>query len=148
MPYTFFDLSFVVDFEDLPELMRLFASGWWTARRTESDVRRMLAGSDVLASVKHRESGRLVGFARALTDETYLAVVLDVIVARDIHGSGVGTMLMDAIVRHPRIAAVKSIELVCQPDLMPFYRRWGFTEHVGQSRLMRRTDDPALVSSS
>ena len=29
-------------------------------------------------------------------------------------------------------------ELVCQPDLMPFYRRWGFTERVGGSTLMRK----------
>ena len=30
------------------------------------------------------------------------------------------------------------IELVCQPELIDFYRRWGFTDHVGASRLMRR----------
>ncbi|MEO3925750.1 hypothetical protein ABGB07_18040 [Micromonosporaceae bacterium B7E4] len=39
---------------------------------------------------------------------------------------------------------MRSVELVCQPDLMPFYRRWDFTEQVGRSRLMRRTSDPLL----
>lgn len=34
------------------------------------------------------------------------------------------------------------------PDLMPFYRRWGFTDQVGRSRLMRRTSDPRLTNKS
>ncbi|MFE9203376.1 GNAT family N-acetyltransferase [Micromonospora sp. NPDC007230] len=131
----------------LPYLMDLFASAWWTAGRTTSDVTRMLAASDLVVALICGPSGRLVGFARVITDEVYLAVVLDVIVAPGSRGSGLGAMLMDAVVGHPRLAAVRSIELVCQPELMPFYRRWGFTEEVGRSRLMRRTADPLLVGS-
>lgn len=131
----------------LPYLMDLFASAWWTAGRTTSDVTRMLAASDLVVALVHRRSGRLVGFARVITDEVYLAVVLDVIVTPGSRGSGLGAMLVDAVIGHPRLAAVRSIELVCQPELMPFYRRWGFTERVGSSRLMRRTADPLLTGS-
>jgi hypothetical protein len=53
-------------------------------------------------------------------------------------------MLLDAVVGHPHLAEVRSIELVCQPGLVPFYRRWGFTDRAGQSGLMRRTEDPLL----
>jgi len=81
------------------------------------------------------------------TDEVYLAVVVDVIVAPDARGRGLGGMLVDAIVGHPCLAAVRSIELVCQPALMTFYHRWGFTQHVGQSRLMRRTVDRQLTGA-
>ncbi|MEV0808960.1 hypothetical protein [Micromonospora sp. NPDC050200] len=42
---------------------------------------------------------------------------------------------------------MRSFELVCQPDLMPFYWRWGFTEQVGHSGLMRRTADPRLTGT-
>jgi predicted GNAT family N-acyltransferase len=107
----------------------------------------MLAASDLVVALIHRPSGRLVGFTRAITDGVYLAVVLDVIVAPGSRGSGLGAMLMNAIVGHPRLAAVRSIELVCQPELVPFYRRWGFTEQVGGSRLMRRTADPLLTGA-
>ncbi|MEV0431548.1 GNAT family N-acetyltransferase [Micromonospora sp. NPDC050495] len=131
----------------LPYLMDLFASAWWTATRTTSEVTRMLAASDLVFALIHRPSERLVGFARVITDEVYLAVVLDVVVAPGSRGSGLGAMLMDAVVGHPRLAAVRSIELVCQPELMPFYRRWGFTEQVGRSRLMRRTADPLLTGA-
>jgi hypothetical protein len=40
-----------------------------------------------------------------------------------------------------KLSEIEVLEAV-ESDLMPFYRRWGFTEHVGQSRLMRRTTDP------
>lgn len=127
------------------DVLELFASQWWTAGRTLADVRVMLTASNLVFAAVDRSSGRLLGFARALTDGVYLAVVLDVIVRPDAQGTGVGRTLLDAIVGHQRLAGVHSIELVCPPELFPFYRRWGFTEAVGRSRLMRRSSDPALV---
>jgi len=41
---------------------------------------------------------------------------------------------------------VQSVELVRQPELVGFYRRWGFMDEVGGSRLMRRTSDPTLAA--
>jgi GNAT superfamily N-acetyltransferase len=131
--------------ERLAQLMELFAGAWWTASRTADDVTAMLAGSDLVIALVHRPTDRLVGFARVLTDEVYLALVLDLIVTSEARGSGLGAILIEAIVGHPRLAGVRSIELVCQPELMPFYRRWGFTERVGRSLLMRRTADPLLA---
>jgi ribosomal protein S18 acetylase RimI-like enzyme len=143
-----FEISYDAGAVDIPQLTGLFASAWWAAGRTADETRRMLAGSDVVVTVTGRASGRLAGFARVLTDDTYLAVVLDVIVAPGDRGSGVGAMVMDAVLGHPRVAGVTSIELVCRPELMPFYRRWGFTDQVGPSRLMRRTADPSLLARS
>lgn len=129
------------------QLLDLFASAWWAADRTTDDVTRMLAASAVVTALVHRASDRLVGFPRVITDEVYLAVVLDVVVAPGWRGTGLGALLMDAVVGHPRLAGVRSIELVCQPELMPFYRRWGCTDQVGRSRLMRRTADPVLTGT-
>jgi len=139
------DIRYAIEPDRLPQLLELYAAEWWTEGRTADDVSRMLAASDLVVALVHRPSDRLVGFARILSDETYVALVLDVIVASSVRRAGLGALLMDAIVGHPRLAAVQSLELVCQPGLMPFYRRWGFTEQVGQSRLMRRTSDPRLI---
>jgi GNAT superfamily N-acetyltransferase len=125
------------------EVLGLFRSGWWTSSRDLAGVTAMLAGSDVVFAL--RTSSGLAGFARVLTDEVYLALILDVIVAPEHRGTGLGAALMEAIVNHPKVSGARSIELVCRPDLMPFYRRWGFTEEVGASRLMRRTTDPTLL---
>jgi hypothetical protein len=50
---------------------------------------------------------------------------------------------VDALVEHPCLAGVESIELVCQPGQISFYERWGFTARVGTSTLMRRSAKPA-----
>ena len=145
MTYTVSDDATAVH---IPALRELFASAWWAATRTEDETRRVLAGSDVVITVTHDATGQLTGFARALTDDTCIALILDVIVAPTARGTGVGALIMDAVLSHPRIAGVRSVELVCQPDLIDFYRRWGFTDQVGASRLMRHTTDPALSRPS
>ncbi|WP_328998433.1 GNAT family N-acetyltransferase [Kribbella sp. NBC_00709] len=112
--------------------------------RTPADVAHLLEHSDLITAVTHRRSDRLIGFARVLTDYTHIALVLDVIVDDSHRGSGLGSVLLDAMVNHPDLTTVRSLELVCQPNLIPFYRRWGFTDQVGPSTLMRRTTDPRL----
>lgn len=127
------------------QLMELFAGQWWTANRSREQVEAVLDGSQVLVSAVHVPTDRLVGFTRVLTDFTVVALVLDVMVAEDWRGQGVGARLMDAVVADRALGPVQSIELVCQPHLFGFYSRWGFTEQVGGSRLMRRTSNPALL---
>lgn len=127
------------------DLMRLYGNEWWTAQRTRPDVERMLAASDLLFAAVEEESDSLVAFARVLTDGTYLALVLDVIVAPGYRGAGLGRLIMESICAEPALRDVASIELVCQPEHVALYERWGFTENVGRSRLMRRTADPRLA---
>ena len=127
------------------ELLHLYAGEWWSARRTKGDVARMLRSSDLLFAVIERRSDTLAAFARVLTDSTYLALVLDVIVAPGHRERGLGRLLMESICSHRTLRVVTSIELVCQPELVPFYRKWGFSERVGRSQLLRRTSDAALA---
>jgi ribosomal protein S18 acetylase RimI-like enzyme len=127
------------------QVVALFQTSWWTATRTAVAVERMLQGSDVVVGLVDPASDRLVGFARAVTDHTFLAVVLDVIVEPGYRGTGLGARLMDELLGRPELAEVDSIELVCQPELIGFYRRFGFTDAVGRSLLMRRTANRLLV---
>lgn len=136
-----------IEDRQMPELMRLFGSAWWMADRTEAEATRVLRESDIVVAVTHLSTRRLVGFARVLTDYTHVALVLDVVVDPAHRDSGYGAILMDAITQHPRLQDVRSLELVCQPELRGFYSRWGFTDEVGQSLLMRRTSDPLLAPS-
>lgn len=126
------------------DLLDLYANEWWTRERTLAGVERMLAATDLLFGVVDTSSGRLVAFARVLTDHTYLALILDVIVAPGHRGCGLGRLLLDHICGDPSLENVSSIELVCQPEHVSFYQRWGFSENVGRSRLLRRTARAAL----
>jgi predicted GNAT family N-acyltransferase len=140
------ELKDQVDPNRLDQLMELFAGQWWTAGRTRDDVEAMLRGSDLVFALIDTSIDRLVGFARVITDGIYLAMVLDVIVSENKRRIGLGRTLLDSIINHPAMVDVSSVELVCQPNLVPFYQRWGFTDQVGQSLMRRRTVDPALIS--
>ena len=129
------------------QLLSLFQSAWWTAQRPPTAVERMLRESDVVVGLVDQASDQLVGFARAITDRSFLAVVLDVIVEPGYRGTGLGARLMDELLARPELAGVDSIELVCQPELIEFYARWGFSDAVGRSVLMRRTQNALLVGA-
>jgi predicted GNAT family N-acyltransferase len=133
--------------ERLPELMALFAEQWWTKDRSVDDVAAMLEQTDLIATVTDTDTNELLGFARVITDFTYVAVLLDVMVTDAARGKGFGAMLMNALVDNPLLAQVESLELSCQENLEAFYARWGFTARVGGSRLMRRTTSSFFLSN-
>ena len=126
------------------DLLRLYGNEWWSRGRTRPDVEQMLLASDILFAVVEKQSGSLAAFARVLTGRTYVALVFDVIVAPEYRGQGLGRLLVERICSEPTLRHVTSIELHCQPEHIPFYRKWGFSEEVGRSRLMRRTSDLVL----
>jgi predicted GNAT family N-acyltransferase len=143
-----FEVRDHVSSSHLDDLLRLYGNEWWSKERTRSDVESMLLASDLLFAVIEKKSDSLVVFARVLTDRTYFALVLDVIVAPEHRGHGLGRLLVERICSEPTLQNVASIELVCQPELMPFYEKWGFSDRVGRSRLMRRTSDPVLADAA
>lgn len=118
------------------DLMALYAPEFWTGHRTRDDVVTMLRNSDVIVGVVR--DGRLVGFARVLTDFVYRATLYDVIVAPDARGAGVGRVVMDAVIHHPRLGRVESIDLSCRPDKIDLYRKWGFDTDLSGTLFMRR----------
>jgi GNAT superfamily N-acetyltransferase len=132
--------------EQVRDLHGLYQAEWWTHRRDVDDVARMLEGSNVVLGFEDEESGRLVGFARVITDFVYKALVLDVIVAASHRGTGMGKALMDAVIGHPELKDVLHFELYCRPELVPFYERWGFTADLGEMRFMRRGASPTPPS--
>lgn len=120
------------------DLHALFGGEWWTRGRSLDNTRRMLRRTDLVFGVCERASGRLVAFARVLTDGVFKAFVFDVIVSAGYRGRGLGSRLVRRIVEHRDLRDVKHIELACRPEREAFYERLGFTPDVGGIRLMRR----------
>ena len=119
------------------DLVRLYQSEWWTRGRQESEVRLMLQHCDLIVAISEEATGRLVGFARVLTDFVYKAMIFDVIVDSTYRSQGLGRMLMDRMVNHPSLHSVKHLELYCLPEMVAFYERWSFTTGLGKLRFMR-----------
>ena len=124
------------------ELLQLYRSAWWASDRTGGDVDSMLRHCDLVTGLVDEATNQLVAFARVLTDHTYFAMIFDVIVAPKRRGTGLGRELMERVLAREGVAGVRSVELVCQPDLVGFYEQFGFSRDVGTSVLMRRTSDP------
>jgi GNAT superfamily N-acetyltransferase len=123
---------------EVEDLYNLYRGEWWSGGREPAEIRSMLAHSDLLFAVTATASGRLIGFARVLTDWVFKAMVFDVIVAREQRAQGIGRLLMRSIVEHPRLATVRHLELYCLPELIPFYKRWGFATDFSGVCLLRR----------
>jgi len=120
------------------QLHALYQNEWWTEGRELADVRRMLENTDVALGLIELQTDRLVAFCRVLTDFTYHATLYDVIVAPSHRDQQLGRQLMDALVTDPRLDSVGAIWLCCLPDMVPFYRKWGFSEAIDDLKWMRR----------
>lgn len=119
-------------------LHALYQNEWWTAERTLAGVRQMLEHSDYVFALCEPRTRGLVAFARVLTDRTFKALLLDVIVAPEHRGRQAGKQIVDAALHHPELSAVKHWELYCLPEMVSFYERWGFSPDVGGVVLLRR----------
>lgn len=116
--------------KQIDQLLGLFKQMWWTKERTEDEVVTMLKNSMSFGIVE-QDSHDLVGYARVLTDEIKYAFIFDVMLAEHLRGNGLGKVLMDAIITHPRLRNIKNFELTCAPDMVGFYERFGFSEDYG-----------------
>ncbi|MCC3439704.1 MULTISPECIES: GNAT family N-acetyltransferase [unclassified Microcoleus] len=126
------------------DLMDLYKNEFWCDKRTREDVVKMLAATDVIIGLVDEGDGvpprklRLIGFTRVMTDFVYRATIFDVIVHPTYRKMGLGKVLMDAVLNHPQLQAVENLSLNCLPKMIPFYKRWGFTDDIGEMKFMRK----------
>jgi hypothetical protein len=73
-------------------IKQLFSLAWWTKDRDLESINKMLQGS-VCVCARDSE-GQLVGFARAITDGVFKAIIVDVIVAPEHRNRGVCRLLI------------------------------------------------------
>jgi ribosomal protein S18 acetylase RimI-like enzyme len=129
-------LSYSTRRQPAPEqVARLFSGVPWAGARRLPEIRKALKHSDILAGAW---AGReLVGFARVSTDFTFRAVLWDVIVDPSYAGKGVGTRVVQSLLRHPKLRTVDQFWLYTS-DKQGFYERLGFQPYPDNTmRLLR-----------
>ena len=82
------------------------------------------------------EDGKLIGFARVITDYATTYYLCDVIVEEARRGKGIGKALLTEIVTDPRLCGLKALLLT--RDAHGFYQHFGFREEPG--RLMMKSN--------
>lgn len=106
----------------------------WADGRTLDGVARLLAAGPYVAA---RADGRLVGFARALSDGLYRALIEDVIVDAAWRGRGVGDALIRLLL-DTHLRAVDQVHLGCEEANVAFYERFGFERTTGPRLILIR----------
>lgn len=107
---------------DPAQLCRLYEQTSWAAGRLPADIEQMLKHTALHISAW--DDGKLIGYARAVTDAVYRALVDDVIVDAPYRGKGIGTELVRRI--GSELENVDEVFLGCDPNEASFYKRLGY----------------------
>jgi predicted GNAT family N-acyltransferase len=125
-----------LDDRQIEQLHALYQKEWWTGGRSLDATRQCVKGSQICIGLVDGE-GNLAAFARVITDYTFKALIFDVIVSGTARGTGLGKRLLEVITHHDKLRNVRHFELYCVPELFSFYKQFGFSENVGEVKLMR-----------
>ena len=121
---------------DVDQIHRLLATTYWAQGIPRDVVARAIAGS---ISFGLYEKGRLVGFARVVSDLATYAYLADVFVVEACRGRGLGDWLVESIRLHPQLQGLRRFALVTR-DAGPLYARHGFVVPAEPSGYMEIVD--------
>lgn len=112
---------------NLHQLEQLCDSVGWVRRPTQK-VKIAIENSFLIISIFHNDKNqkKLIGFARATSDESFNATIWDVVIHPQFQGQGLGKELMSELVKQLREYDISTITLFADPEVIKFYRHIGF----------------------
>ena len=116
------------------QLAELLHKTYWAENRPVEAMEQSIRHS-LCYGAYDPEDGKLIGFARVITDYATTYYLCDVVVEEAHRGKGIGKALLTEIVSDPRLCGLKALLLT--RDAHGFYQRFGFREEPG--RLMMKS---------
>jgi len=116
------------------DLAGLFAH--WGTPPAPKAIWRIFQGSDLVLLAREGEGGPIVGYITAITDGVSAAYIPHLEVRAEWQGQGIGSELVSRLLA--RLNHIYAIDLMCDPELQPFYERMGFRPWSGM--LIRNYD--------
>lgn len=113
-----------------PDHLAGFFHGWPHAPSPATHLR-LLQGSDSIVLAVDEETGRVVGFVTAIADGVLAAYVPFLEVLPAYRGRGIARELMRRL--RDALDGYYMIDLVCDPELQPFYESLGFRRMVAMA---------------
>ena len=117
------------------QLAELLHKTYWAENRPVEAMEQSIRHS-LCYGAYDPEDGKLIGFARVITDYATTYYLCDVVVEEAHRGKGIGKALLTEIVTDPRLCGLKALLLT--RDAHGFYQRFGFREEPG--RLMMKSN--------
>lgn len=116
----------VIEAVEPAAIARLYRlAGWWEEDWNGDFIAPMLAGSTVVTGA-FDDSGRLVGFGRAVSDGASDAYIQDVVVDPEFRRRGIAVGMVQLLLRELRRRGVDWIGLIGAPGTRSLYERCGF----------------------
>ncbi|NEU57931.1 GNAT family N-acetyltransferase [Halorussus sp. MSC15.2] len=110
-------------------------------RRTETAAERGLGNGVHAVTVREAATGELVAMGRLVGDDGCFYQLVDIAVAPDHQGRGLGTRVVTALLDHLRENAPESAYVSLVADVDGFYERFGFEDVAPDSKGMSLTVD-------
>ena len=111
----------------LDELLALYAAVCWTAYTDKPELLRAgVDGSSYVVTA--RLGGRLVGLARAISDDATICYLQDVLVHPEAQRRGIGRALVRAVLDRYRLVRQKVLLTDDEPAQRAFYESLGYQE--------------------
>jgi len=107
-----------------------FFGGWPHPASPETHLQ-LLSGSDYVVLAIYVESGQVIGFVTALTDGVLSSFIPFLGVLPAYQGQGNGHALMTRML--DRLGHLPNVDLLCNPDVVPFYERFGMKPVAGMA---------------
>lgn len=113
-----------INLNDLEKLCD--AVGW--VKRPLKKVKIAIENSFLIISIFYYNGNekKLIGFARATSDESFNATIWDVVVDPKFQGKGLGKVLMKETIKELRYHDISTITLFADPEVIKFYKSIGF----------------------
>ena len=109
---------------DLSQLQQLFSlTAVWAQKRPLEDLKIAIANSEPVVTVSDGE--KMIGFARAISDGVYRAIIWDIVVHPHYREVGLSHKLVETILSHPRMNRVERVYLMTT-NQQHFYQQIGF----------------------
>ena len=119
---------------DIDAIHAVLRETYWSPGIPRDVIARACANS--MCAIARDEGGKLVGFARVVTDKATFAWLCDVIVLPGKQGKGVGRALVQLFQRHPELQGLRRW-LLGTKDAHGVYAPLDFTPVEAPERLMQ-----------
>ena len=141
MPAAHESIRYTTSFDAVTSVMLVgFFEGWKNPVSPEEHLK-ILRGSDHCVLAMNTLSGRVVGFITAITDGRLSAFIPLLEVLPHARNRGIGTQLVQRMLE--LLAHYPCVDLVCDAELEPFYKRHGLTRSTAM--ILRRPSAPGTL---
>jgi len=124
------------DEEEIASLYR--AGGWWKEEYCVEDLRHLIRGSFAFAVASERKTGAAIGMGRVLSDGVSDGYIQDLVVLPAFRKMGIGSRIVEALVKRCNECGLTWISLIAQPETAPFYTPLGFEVMKGHIPMIYR----------